>query len=647
MIDKWLTLNEIAQLLSRTKGPIIRRAKLEYWPYRTCTVRGGQERRYPLAKLPEDVQTAYAASLQITFEDLQNRLKPPEKPALKGNLAGYSCRSPDRPPVKIWDKCTEDERNTALLRRDILRAYENSGLNMKEFIGAYETGLVVPELKAKLGRWGHIHTPSVFYRLWLRRYTLFGLEGLVPRYAGRGGPGASLPETTKEYIRYFYCNPNKRSGADIQKLLEANYGIRLSEAVIYRYLKTLPKALVSCWRDGKKNFEAKAMPYIRRDYTKLKAMETICGDYMTQDLLCRINDKVFRAKVAAFMDMRSRAVLGWSLQTSANTVGVIRSVKMMVEKYGPAETVYIDNGKEFKNYWFAGDEWKLRRTKIDREQLERDAGICRELGMSIIFTEAYHGQSKPIERFWRTLHEWFDKAFATYFGSNTADRKDDIDLYYHNVQGMKKHDITKIPAFEFIERKLGDFFEYYNHRHHHTGQGMEGRTPMEVFEESRIPRRDIPAELQKYIFTTRYQKTVTNNGVRVDNIDYYNPALARYIGEQVEVRRGLDDAGTVHIFSLPEGKYLMDAEDLAWSGNVEEDIRKRNSLKKQVRAAAKKLNEKKEELDATEPKQPFEAYAEEQRKVSGGDPVAPASGFGEKPELKLVKPGRKLKGLFD
>jgi hypothetical protein len=31
MIDKWLTLNKIAELLSRTKSPIITRAKNEDW----------------------------------------------------------------------------------------------------------------------------------------------------------------------------------------------------------------------------------------------------------------------------------------------------------------------------------------------------------------------------------------------------------------------------------------------------------------------------------------------------------------------------------------------------------------------------------------------------------------------------------------
>jgi len=46
MIDKWLTVNEIAELLSCSRGWIIQIAKQDDWPYRTYSVRDGKERRY-------------------------------------------------------------------------------------------------------------------------------------------------------------------------------------------------------------------------------------------------------------------------------------------------------------------------------------------------------------------------------------------------------------------------------------------------------------------------------------------------------------------------------------------------------------------------------------------------------------------------
>ena len=92
MIDKWLTLNEIAKLLSRTKRRIIQRAQHEAWPYRSYAARGGKERRYHLANLPEDVQTAYAASIKTSLEELQNQLKPDSKPNKKVTILRFSGR---------------------------------------------------------------------------------------------------------------------------------------------------------------------------------------------------------------------------------------------------------------------------------------------------------------------------------------------------------------------------------------------------------------------------------------------------------------------------------------------------------------------------------------------------------------------------
>jgi hypothetical protein len=94
-------------------------------------------------------------------------------------------------------------------------------------------------------------------------------------------------------------------------LLE-QYGIHAGEATVYRYVRSLPQSLKDRWRKGEKYFQDHYGKYIPRDYTQYKPMEIICGDYMTQDFLLRIKEKIYRAKVVAFMDMRTRAVVGLS-----------------------------------------------------------------------------------------------------------------------------------------------------------------------------------------------------------------------------------------------------------------------------------------------------------------------------------------------
>jgi putative transposase len=186
-------------------------------------------------------------------------------------------------------------------------------------------------------------------------------------------------------------------------------------------------------REGRDAYQKKFEVWRPRDFTVYKSMDCICGDYMTHDIICRIGQKLFRAKLCAFMDMRSRLIVGWSLQLTANSLGVIRSLQMCVETYGTARDVYVDNGREFKNYWLCGDTWKARYTNVDPESLELDACVLRECDMNIHFCLPYHGQSKPIERFWRTLHEMFDKYETTYVGSNTALRPEEMQVFQRTI----------------------------------------------------------------------------------------------------------------------------------------------------------------------------------------------------------------------
>jgi hypothetical protein len=108
MTDKWLTVNEIAELLSRTKARIKQRAKLESWPYRSYKVRGGKGRRYNIASLPEDVQAAYAASIKLSLADLQSRFKADLPPEKKADIPGYNGHS--KPPKAKKNVCPGQQK---------------------------------------------------------------------------------------------------------------------------------------------------------------------------------------------------------------------------------------------------------------------------------------------------------------------------------------------------------------------------------------------------------------------------------------------------------------------------------------------------------------------------------------------------------
>ena len=217
----------------------------------------------------------------------------------------------------------------------------------------------------------------------MERYEAHGLVGLAPQYKGKGG-GHSLPQEAKDRLEWLYLDSSRPSVAAVCRLLE-QYGLTACETTARRYINSIPNWLKDKHRMGRDYFKAKYLPYIERDYTKYKPMEIICGDYVTQDFVCRKGDRVLRARLCAFMDMRSRGIVGWNLQETANSVGVMRTLKMAFDDHGLPETVYVDNGSEFKNYILCGDEWKAQKTKIDPELLDLDIGILAECGVKIVF----------------------------------------------------------------------------------------------------------------------------------------------------------------------------------------------------------------------------------------------------------------------
>ncbi|MDR0569183.1 MAG: hypothetical protein LBG87_08260, partial [Spirochaetaceae bacterium] len=189
-----LTSEDIALLLAISPRRVRQRAKEDKWSYCTQSVQGGKQKRFHLKDLPEDVQVAYAVSLNLSLEGLQGEIKPAPKVEVKVSIDGYKCRSGSAKTYKDITQCTEAELDIARNRQKIIAAYERAkqeGLNCEEFVSFYNMDKVLPDVKAVLGRWGELKNWRRFY-VWLKAYTQAGLAGLVPQYKKRGGAGSSL-----------------------------------------------------------------------------------------------------------------------------------------------------------------------------------------------------------------------------------------------------------------------------------------------------------------------------------------------------------------------------------------------------------------------------------------------------------------------
>jgi len=284
--------------------------------------------------------------------------------------------------------------------------------------------------------------------------------------------------------------------------------------------------------------------------------------------------------------------------------------------------------------------------KLDKETCDLIEGVLHDCGTQAHFCIPYRGQSKPIERAFRTDIELFEKRMETYVGSNTATRPDEAKLYWGKINGRDKIEVTL--TLEEVRWRYAEYVEWYNNEWHHTGQGMDGKTPAQVFEANRIPRKEITDEMRRYIFTRREKRIVRRQGVTIDGIEYYNPQMVQYIGSEVEVRRDINKIGIVSLYSLPDRTYLFEAESdvLKDFGIPEENMRAQRTAQRTARNHLTKFAKEASEIRQIV-KSPAELAAEkadnaaDERLVVNGDPIQTST-------LSLVKtPKRKIRSIFD
>ena len=317
----------------------------------------------------------------------------------------------------------------------------------------------------------------------------------------------------------------------------------------------------------------------------------------------------------------------------------------------------MDNGKDYLCKALNGSGvWITKESEgLDEPEYIRIAGAFEALGVAVHHAQPYHGQSKPIERFFGTLCEEFSKRYETYVGSNTVTRPFEASLYYRRIGDMEKKDV--LLTLEEVEADFAAWVEEWNATWKHSGQGMDGRTPNEVFALNALPPVTvIPAALD-IIFTKPKAAKVMRNGVTMDGLQYWADELAGVEGRMVIIRRPYDDAGKVLVYRAEDDTFLCTATNAALKdeGIASENIERAKRVNKQKRAVIEKAQqyitegvnslsfEEKVALEAAKPrggKRKVAVESEEERKVSG-NPI-PFPGLKAGPKKLALKTGFEI-----
>ena len=394
---------------------------------------------------------------------------------------------------------------------------------------------------------------------WERRWRSGGLAALVDRRGqgdkgtgGQGDKGTGGQGEFLEEIKRLYLTPRRLKLTICHQIAslkasESGWPIR-GYKTCQRFIDSIPKAVVLKMRFGEEAFVNQAEPYLERDYSMLASNEIWCADHHLFDVIVNHQGELVRPWLTAWQDLRSRKIVGWRVFAhDPNSDEILIAFRDAALAQGVPHTIYIDNGKDFDSYALNGrtkrDRWRKRRVRFELD--EDRSGVFPNLDVKVVHCWPYHGQSKPIERFFGTV-EMQTPVWPTYCGRSTAEKPEDLQL---NLER------GKAPALNEFSDWFGAWLETY-HASVHTGDGMDGKSPDQVFAENLSTERTTTAEAMAFYCLRQTKPTrVTQNGVQYNGLRYGQYDLLEYLGKEVVLRIDDRDLSSLQAWSK-EGKFI-------------------------------------------------------------------------------------------
>jgi putative transposase len=254
------------------------------------------------------------------------------------------------------------------------------------------------------------------------------LPYLAPRHAGRSGY-VECSDEAWDFLLADYLRPAKREFKacfdDLVKTAALHGWTIPSAKTLERRIKALPPQIVILKREGAEALK-KTFPSQERDHSVFHALEALNADGHKWDVFVKYPDgTIGRPIMVGFQDIYSGMLLSWRFDRSETTEVIRLAFGDVVEKYGIPRLCWFDNGRAFASKKMTGGTNKRFRFKIKPEDPE---GIMKTLGIEVRWATPYHGQAKPIERFWRNVAGRIAKDIrfdGAYCGPNPMAKPDD------------------------------------------------------------------------------------------------------------------------------------------------------------------------------------------------------------------------------
>jgi len=404
-------------------------------------------------------------------------------------------------------------------------------------------------------------TRTTLYR-WLKNFRMQGLLGLVDMRGGGRFDNEIIDEEAFEFFKSLFLTQQQlplktcwRNTSYINKSQKRGWKIP-PLPVMYRVVKDrIPLPAIVLHREGLAAYEAKCAPYIEIDPDSIEPNQVWVGDHSQFNCVIRHQNEWIRPWMTVWQDLKSRMIVGWYISVIPNQTTILLSMKRAIEKFGPPESVKIDNGKDYDSELFTGVTKQARLSKgyLDEKMM---AGIYAMMDVSVSFAIPYNAKAKRIERLFATIDSQFTATFDLYCGKDTKRKPEDL------VEKLKDPGtIHKGISFEKFESLFASYVEVYN-VNAHSAKDMEEQSPIEVFQSRRIHRILVPGVVDLLMRVWSRELMVGKNGVQFKGIYYgqYNRELLIHQGRKVRLTYDPDDLRKAYIYDAATLKLITIAE---------------------------------------------------------------------------------------
>lgn len=250
-----------------------------------------------------------------------------------------------------------------------------------------------------------------------------------------------------------------------------------------------------------------------------------------------------RPWITAFLDRRSRRLMGWTLGWNADSDSIRSALRAALAdpQASVPSVIVLDNGKDFASQEFCGVTKKARRAGEEPEW----HGLFGLLGIKAQFATPYNHNGKArIERFFGVVHQGFDRTLDSWCGSKPGDRDPEA------VKAVQS-DPLKLPTLDQVREKLASWFEAYNASGDRNVPDLDGLSP-ESFYRSRLPAFRALTDKARVLglLQDRWSRPLTVNkfgvGITISGqrITYgqFEPALNELVGSGRKVHVTYDPA---------------------------------------------------------------------------------------------------------